>query len=94
MSLFENVSYFLPETLSPEAVSRLTHVLNTNGATRVQSIQDATYIITNTNRFEGWQDVPHGVVIVTVGLFSRLPTVFRIQAIPLGKMGRPVHGSW
>ncbi|THV02405.1 hypothetical protein K435DRAFT_717243 [Dendrothele bispora CBS 962.96] len=85
MLLFENVKYHLSESLSSEAVARLAHVLNTNGATRAQSLQDATHVITNSNRFEGWQNIPDTITVVTEKWVDR--------SMVLGKPQSPVTYS-
>ncbi|KAF8058683.1 hypothetical protein FPV67DRAFT_1523362 [Lyophyllum atratum] len=59
MHLFEGVRYFLPPSLPEIRVAELSQVLDSNGATPVDSIDDSTltHFITNSNTFERWQEV-------------------------------------
>jgi hypothetical protein len=71
--VFHGVRYHLPSTLPEERESQLTRLLTTYHATRADSIFDATYIITNSEAFEGWQDVdPQKVAIVSVGVLPAI----------------------
>ncbi|KAJ6593982.1 hypothetical protein B0H19DRAFT_920627 [Mycena capillaripes] len=63
--LFRSVKYYVPETLPQERRSQITQVIESNGGERAQSIHSATHIVTNSYRFQGWQDVPDGVKVVT-----------------------------
>ncbi|KAJ7045600.1 BRCT domain-containing protein [Mycena alexandri] len=63
--LFRSVKYWLPETLPETRCSELAQALGGNGGERVDSIGSATHIITNSIRFQGWQDVPDAVEIVS-----------------------------
>jgi hypothetical protein len=54
--LFSGVKFYIPETLSQERSSQLTHAIESNGGERADTIQSATHIITNSHRFQGWQD--------------------------------------
>ncbi|KAF5370744.1 hypothetical protein D9758_001946 [Tetrapyrgos nigripes] len=62
---FRGVKYHLAECLPPESTSSLTHILNTNGATCAESLQDATHVITNSNCFEGYKEVSDSTAVVT-----------------------------
>ncbi|KNZ74024.1 BRCT-containing protein 1 [Termitomyces sp. J132] len=59
MHLFDGVRYSLSTSLSESRINELSHVLDSNGASCVQSIDDAalTHFITNSNSFEGWQEI-------------------------------------
>ncbi|KAG6853738.1 hypothetical protein C0991_001873 [Blastosporella zonata] len=59
MHLFDGVRYFLSTSLPEGRINELSHVLDQNGATSVNSIDDEslTHFITNSNSFERWQDV-------------------------------------
>jgi hypothetical protein len=59
MDLFSGVHYFLSPSFSSQRIAELSHVLEINGATRAESIDDnaLTHFITNSNGFERWQDV-------------------------------------
>ncbi|KAJ7783264.1 hypothetical protein B0H16DRAFT_1357900 [Mycena metata] len=63
--LFQSVKYWLPETIPETRRSDLAQALGGNGGERVDSIASATHIITNSIRFQGWQDVPDTVEIVS-----------------------------
>ncbi|KAJ7270110.1 hypothetical protein B0H12DRAFT_1094605 [Mycena haematopus] len=54
---FRNVKYYLPSTLPDERQSELEALLTAHHAERADSAFDATHIITNSETFEGWQDI-------------------------------------
>ncbi|KAJ7251513.1 hypothetical protein B0H12DRAFT_1119330 [Mycena haematopus] len=54
--LFRGVKYYLPETLPQERRLQLTHAIESNGGERAETMHLATHIITNSHRFQGWQD--------------------------------------
>jgi hypothetical protein len=69
MLIFDSVFYHLPLSLSPQRRTELSSVLDANGAQQVQlNRSKLTHVITNTNRFEGWESVKdrEGVKVVTV----------------------------
>lgn len=66
MSLFQDVRYFLPSSFPEDRAAELRLGLDKNGAVAVDSTNGATHIITNTNRFESWQEVGDAVAVVTV----------------------------
>ncbi|KAK7057689.1 hypothetical protein R3P38DRAFT_2599145 [Favolaschia claudopus] len=55
--VFQNVRYHLPTTLSDERQSELETLLENHHATRADSVFDATHIITNSDKFEMWQEI-------------------------------------
>jgi hypothetical protein len=59
MDLFSGVHYYLSPSFSSQRTTELSHVLDINGSTRAESIDDKalTHFITNSNGFERWQDV-------------------------------------
>jgi len=59
MHLFDGVYYYISPSFSSQRTSELSHALDINGATHAQSLDDKalTHFITNSNRFERWQDV-------------------------------------
>ncbi|KAG5651886.1 hypothetical protein H0H81_007043 [Sphagnurus paluster] len=59
MHLFDGVRYLLSPSLPEQRALDLSQALENDGAVRVNSLDDPslTHIITNTNRFERWQDV-------------------------------------
>ncbi|CAK5281580.1 unnamed protein product [Mycena citricolor] len=63
--LFSPVKYYLPETFSQERRLQLRQALDTNGG-RNTSINSCTHIITNSARFQGWQNVTKTVKVVSV----------------------------
>jgi hypothetical protein len=68
-SLFTNVRYYLPSSLSQELRNQTRVALDSHGATEVTSInEDPTHIITNSIHFEGWQSVSSETFVVSVSL--------------------------
>ncbi|KAF8627919.1 hypothetical protein AX15_004169 [Amanita polypyramis BW_CC] len=65
MAVFDGVVFHLSSSLSNERHGELKHVLLQYGAREAKSIHLATHIITNTNNFEGCQDVGAQVAVVT-----------------------------
>ncbi|KAF7970484.1 hypothetical protein HWV62_23847 [Athelia sp. TMB] len=61
MTLFDNATYHLAETLSSDAHARLASLLSVNGAL-VASVGEATHVITDSAVFEGWEGVTGHVV--------------------------------
>ncbi|KAF8877711.1 hypothetical protein BD779DRAFT_1677212 [Infundibulicybe gibba] len=64
MQLFESVIYHLASSIPPARQDELALVLNNNGATSAASVADATHIITNSLRFEGWADATAENVVI------------------------------
>ncbi|KAJ7770143.1 hypothetical protein DFH07DRAFT_266653 [Mycena maculata] len=64
MKIFLSVNCYLPETLPQERRSEIAYVVEANFGKIVESIQSASHIVTNSNRFEGWQDVAEDVEVV------------------------------
>ncbi|KAJ7497377.1 hypothetical protein FB451DRAFT_1076020 [Mycena latifolia] len=62
---FHSVKFFLPETLSQQRRSQITHGLERNGGERADTIHSATHIVTNSSRFHGWQDVDEQVQVIS-----------------------------
>ncbi|TFK17473.1 hypothetical protein FA15DRAFT_761050 [Coprinopsis marcescibilis] len=56
MSLFDGIHYHLPPSLPPHSRELVKHLLDRNGGQEAE-LPDVDYIITDTNRFEGWQDL-------------------------------------
>jgi hypothetical protein len=57
--LFASIRYFIASSLPVQRADQLRHVLDTNGAVFVEEGSlDPTLntIITNSHRFEGWED--------------------------------------
>lgn len=58
--LFPSIRYIIASSLPAQRSDQLRHVLDINGAVYLeQGLSDPTLntIITNSNRFEGWEDV-------------------------------------
>lgn len=73
MAIFDDVVYWLPESLPQQRRSLNENYLNLNGATPADSIESATHIITNSYHFEGWKKVEEGSikpVVITVRVLS------------------------
>ncbi|KAJ7901920.1 hypothetical protein B0H14DRAFT_3723932 [Mycena olivaceomarginata] len=77
--LFSGVKFYIPETLSQERSSQLTHAIESNGGERADTIQSATHIITNSHRFQGWQDAED---VTTVSDFWVDRTMILGQLLP------------
>ncbi|KAJ6499219.1 hypothetical protein C8R45DRAFT_821020 [Mycena sanguinolenta] len=60
---FHGVEYYLPETLPEERRLHLKHTIEGNGGQKAATIKSATHIITNSHRFEGWQDIDEGKIV-------------------------------
>jgi hypothetical protein len=71
MLLFHQVIYHLSSSLPLERQIELSHVLDSNGAESAKTLDEATHIITNSHRFEGWQDIGETVSVVTVSFMTR-----------------------
>ena len=68
--IFETIRYFIASSLPSSRAGELRHVLDSNGATYLdQGLRDIslTTAITNSNRFEGWEEISQrrGVDVVT-----------------------------
>lgn len=72
MKFFESVRYHLSLSLTPEQREFLKHLLINNGAEPAADVKDATHIITNSDKFEHWQDVGEDAHIVTVRQYCGL----------------------
>ncbi|KAK0225943.1 hypothetical protein IW262DRAFT_726268 [Armillaria fumosa] len=79
MSLFQDVRYFLPSSFPEDRAAELRLGLDKNGAVAVDSMNGATHIITNTNRFENWQEVGDDVAVVTDLWVDRSLTMGKLQ---------------
>ena len=66
MAIFDGVVFHLSSSLSDERRAELKHVLLKGGAREAKSIHLATHVVTNTNKFEGCQDVEAQVAVITV----------------------------
>jgi hypothetical protein len=75
--IFNGVKYHLPSTLPHERQLELEYLLNQHKATRADSVFDATHVITNSETFEGWQEVQKkaGTSVVTVSSSAPLNPV-------------------
>lgn len=65
MGVFQDVQYYLANSLPPHRQEQLEYALSKNGA-RKADITTATHIITNSPYFEGCEDVENGPAIVSV----------------------------
>ena len=64
MPIFDDVLYFVSLSLPLQRQFDLSNLLLANGATEA-SVDQATHIVTNTNRFEGWRRIKDNVAVVT-----------------------------
>ncbi|KAG6916328.1 hypothetical protein DXG01_007310 [Tephrocybe rancida] len=92
MHLFDGVRYFLSTSLPEERVNELSHVLDSNGAIRINSIDDEglTHFITNSNSFERWQAV---ATREEEGKLSVVTDKWVDKSLLLGKLQHPSHYS-
>jgi hypothetical protein len=95
MNLFDDVCYHLASSLPPQRTAELSHVLDINGARQAESIDDntLTHFITNSNRYERWQDVAAReeageLIVVTVGI----NTIYILRNFDLVRVNR-INGS-
>lgn len=96
MAVFDDVRYWLSESLPPERQDIQRNYLDSNGAQAVDSIEDATHIITNSEQFEGWKRVEDGDInaaVVTVCVRGRRSYVCGRSFFLLGAMGVSIDGS-
>lgn len=100
MHLFTGVHYYLSSSLSSQRQAELAHVLDNNGGSHINSIASPilTHLITNTNRYEGWQDVAAReeageLAVVTVN-GTLCGYVLLLICVILGQMGGSFDGAW
>jgi hypothetical protein len=74
MQLFNSIRYYLSPTLTPEKREFLQYTLENNGA-KAAGLSEATHVVSNSDRFEGWQDVGEECVVVTVRIIHHLLAV-------------------
>ncbi|KAI5892963.1 uncharacterized protein SCHCODRAFT_01165414 [Schizophyllum commune H4-8] len=63
--LFHSVVYYISPSLRSSRREQLQAALDAHGAHASKTIGDATHIITDTARFDGWQEANEGAEIVT-----------------------------
>ena len=85
--IFNGVSYHLSSSLPPSRAQELDVVLINNGATPADSLATATHVVTNSNQFEGWQNVAENTLVVTVSLPLRERLSFLILYDVLRRSG-------
>ncbi|KAJ7188855.1 hypothetical protein C8R46DRAFT_877027 [Mycena filopes] len=77
--IFRGVKYYLPSNLTEDRRSKLGRILEENHATRADSLYEATHVITNSETFEGWQEVGAETVVVTELWVERSISARKIQ---------------
>ena len=82
--IFETIRYVIASSIPSSRAEQLRHVLESNGATYLnQGLRDPslTMVVTNSNRFEGWEDVSQkqGVDVVTEKWVERSLTLGKIH---------------
>jgi hypothetical protein len=93
MQLFSSIRYYLSPTLTPEKREFLQYTLENNGAKAAGSLSEATHVVSNSDRFEGWQDVGGECVVVTVRIIHHLLAVLiEFQCAVIGKVVGEVVG--
>ncbi len=65
MGVFQDIRYYLANSLPSHRQEQLEYALSKNGAIKAD-MSTATHIITNSPHFEGCEDVKEGPVIVSV----------------------------
>ncbi|KAK1233156.1 regulator of Ty1 Transposition [Marasmius sp. AFHP31] len=83
--LFDNVRYYLSESLPADKEEELVNDLNTNGGKRVKSFSSCTHVITNSSAFEGYKEVGESVKVVS--------ELWVTRSVELGKAQNPDHYS-
>jgi len=53
MGLFENIQYFVVSSIPPHRQEQVEYALSKNGATKADSILDATHVISDSPWLEG-----------------------------------------
>ena len=66
MPIFDNVHYWLSESLPSDRRVLNSSYLSLNGARPAPRLDQATHVVTNTHQFEGWRRVEEGEVDVYV----------------------------
>ena len=101
MAYFDGVRFYLSSSLSDERRAELKHVLLKYGGREAKAISGATHVITDTNKFEGCQDVGRDTDVVTVRftyftsftLLEPLQDLWVERSIILEKSQLPSHYS-
>ncbi|KAF6753926.1 hypothetical protein DFP72DRAFT_1127657, partial [Ephemerocybe angulata] len=83
MKLFDSITFHLSPSLRHETRDLLQHVLLANGAAAAGTLGDATHVITNSNRYEGWEGVGADVAVVTEKWVERSLLLGKLQPIRL-----------
>lgn len=65
MAIFDGVRYYLSPSISPDQTTLLYNLLEDHGAVQ-EELSDASHIVTDSDRFEGWQSIEEDVAVVTV----------------------------
>lgn len=60
------VNFYFASSMLQKRQIEAASSLESNGTTPMDTPEEATHIITNSNRFHGWQNVQQGAAIVTV----------------------------
>ncbi|KAF9051195.1 hypothetical protein BDZ89DRAFT_1057049 [Hymenopellis radicata] len=63
--VFAGVSFFLPISIPPERAEQLRCALHDGGGVEADDLTEATHVISNTDRFEGWHQVSATTAVVT-----------------------------
>jgi hypothetical protein len=78
MGLFDGVSYKLIPAPDPLYTQQLANLLNTNGGIPADTLEEATHVISDSDRFDGWEKVPSDIPVVTV---SRVLYISRVRHV-------------
>lgn len=85
---FKAVVFHLPNSWPAERAEQLRLALESHGGKAASTIADATHIITNTDRFEGWHDVKDRISVVTVR--KNISSLAKVSSRS-GHVGRAIH---
>ena len=75
MAVFDNIRYWLSDSIPQERKATLTGYFVNNGAQAADGIGDATHVTTNTPQFEGWKRVEEKEIDVHFVMVSHSPLV-------------------
>jgi hypothetical protein len=78
MAVFDDVLYFVSSSLPLQCRFDISNLLLNNGAVAAP-LDQATHVITSTNRFDGWQIVSKAVAVVTEKWVERSIILGKVQ---------------
>jgi hypothetical protein len=94
MPVFDEVSFVVSPSLPLHSQRDISHLLLVNGAAIAASINEATHIISNTNRFEGWQNIPDTLAVVTERWVQKSVVLGKMQQLVACLKVSQAHSSY